>query len=1073
MSIRNLIILSQLNPPAQRSRVLLRERVNARLESGLHYPLTILEAGTGYGKSTAILSLLRGREMPTYWFTISGTDRDPRLFLAKLFSAFNQHGQTTGEEALRILDMPDATQQEALIAFLNALAVDLESESLFIMDDFHRVCDVEEVMGVIDWMIENLPSKLHVIIATRHSLEFPSMNKWRVKGSLLEISKDELTFTGEEIRQLFDTQYHIKLTDSIVDQLLQKTEGWAIGLQMVWQSLQNNPGMTIQQVLEDERESRTALFDYLAEEVLAMQPPERQEFLLATSILSKLDSATCDFLLTVDNSDKVLLELHNAGLFIEELRPGVYRYHQIFREFLLNRLQSDVARAVELHRKIASYFSAHEYWEEAIYHLLSAADYHQINQILENIGQKMIRDGRQESIHYWIHAVPESIRSKYPFMMFLLGEVNRYLGHFEDALEYYHTAERLYRMREQPLGVSMALRGQGQVFLDTIRPNSADQLLQDALKLLNPEEMKEEVADLLVLTAENQINLGLPDSAEALLSQAIKLRPELDMETDLIQARILLRTGRLQQGIELLQKREADHPILPPSRPQRFHRESTLLLSLFYAFIGEIDLADKYARLGIEIGRMLQSTFVQSVGYMRLGHAIQLHAGHPFNEDGLEKALANFKESIDRVNVTRIHVEPLWGMCRALGYTGHIQDAESLALESLEIAKKAGDEWISILIRLSLGAGEVLTENYKAAQEYLTSAEAAAIKVKDPFTLCVARMWLAIRAWKQGYHNTAFGYLEKALLLLKEHGYEFLLTRESLMGLKDPEMIYPLLIAAADNNIEKPFIESVLKKRGIESERYHPGYTIWVQTFGSFKVWRGENPVDPKEWKREKARQLFQLLIAHKDKWLHRDQIITMLWADTPAENSSNYLKVILNALNQVLEPDRPRGESSFFVERRQELYRLNPKARIVVDAELFTREVSEGSIPALENAVRLYQGHYFADSYIQEWLMIEEQYYHQQFLLAAERLIAQLMDEGEYNRALDVTYKILGEDSLWESAYRAQMTIFHKMGRPSMVREVYKQCQDVFRCQMDSPVSEITTNLFNALWSETPAKSD
>jgi tetratricopeptide (TPR) repeat protein len=181
-------------------------------------------------------------------------------------------------------------------------------------------------------------------------------------------------------------------------------------------------------------------------------------------------------------------------------------------------------------------------------------------------------------------------------MMFLLGEVNRYLGHFEDALEYYHTAERLYRRREQPLGISMALRGQGQVFLDTIRPTSADQLLQNALQLLNPDETKEEVADLLVLTAENQLNLGLPDSAEALLEKASKLRPELDMETDLIQARVYLRTGRLQEGIELLRNREANHPMLPPSRPQRFHRESTLLLSLFYAIIGEIPQSDQYAR---------------------------------------------------------------------------------------------------------------------------------------------------------------------------------------------------------------------------------------------------------------------------------------------------------------------------------------------------------------------------------------------------------------------------------------------------------------------------------------------
>ncbi len=81
-----------------------------------------------------------------------------------------------------------------------------------------------------------------------------------------------------------------------------------------------------------------------------------------------------------------------------------------------------------------------------------------------------------------------------------------------------------------------------------------------------------------------------------------------------------------------------------------------------------------------------------------------------------------------------------------------------------------------------------------------------------------------------------------------------------------------------------------------------------------------------------------------------------MLWPDTPLENANNYLKVILNTLNQVLEPDRPRGETAFFVERRQELYRLNPRARVMVDAELFTQQIGDGSLPALESAVNLYR---------------------------------------------------------------------------------------------------------------------
>ena len=61
MSIRNLIILSQLNPPAQRNHV--RERITNLLNSSLAYPLTLLRAGTGYGKSTALISFIKQSDL--------------------------------------------------------------------------------------------------------------------------------------------------------------------------------------------------------------------------------------------------------------------------------------------------------------------------------------------------------------------------------------------------------------------------------------------------------------------------------------------------------------------------------------------------------------------------------------------------------------------------------------------------------------------------------------------------------------------------------------------------------------------------------------------------------------------------------------------------------------------------------------------------------------------------------------------------------------------------------------------------------------------------------------------------
>ncbi|MCD6475934.1 MAG: hypothetical protein J7K85_06670 [Anaerolineaceae bacterium] len=1067
MSIKNLIILSQLNPPAQRNHVLNRERITNLLHTALDYPLTIIKAGTGYGKSTAIISFLNTISLPVYWYSMSGPDRDPTLFLAKLFSAFNQHGEEVGEEALRILDMPDSTQQEAMITFINAISIKITHPSLLILDDFHRVYDVPEITVLINWMIENLPPNLHLIIATRRTPQFSSLNKWRVKGILREIGNEELMFSSEEIFDLFNFQYGIPLQSEEIEQLHQKTEGWAIGLQMVWQSIQNNPRANINQVLDGIVESKTALFDYLAEEVLNRLDAEIQNFLLKTSLLSKLDSTTCDFLLTTNQSDQTLRQLHQMGLFIEELQPNVYRYHQMFREFLQNRLHQNPAITVELHRKIASYFTAHEYWERALSHLLLAGDYHQVNQVLENIGEQMIQEGRYESIRYWINAFPETIRKNYPYITFLLGEVNRYMSHFELALECYHSVERQYRAIGNTWGISMALRGQARVFLDTVRPANADHLLQEALKLLNPQETPEDVADLLSLIAENQLNLGYPDKAEELLHQSNEIKKS-DTENDLIQARIFLRTGRLKEGIELLEKREAQHPTISSiARPQRFHREASLMLSLFYAIQGNIDMAYHFAQQGITIGEQLQSTFVQSVGYMRLGHALQLQNKTPWTTKGFDQAVQYYQESMDKIEVTKIHVEPLWGMCRALGYSGRVNEAETLALESLSIAQKAGDQWISVLTRISLGAGEVLAKNYEKAHHYLTLAESGALKVSDPFALTAAQMWLALNAWQQGFLNSAFVYLEKLLQRIKENHYEFLLKKETFLGLNDREIIIPLLLAAKKNNIESDAINEILKSLQRNNLDYHPGYTLWVRTLDTFNVWCGTHRIRSIEWKREKAKHLFQLLVANHGKWLHRDQIMNMLWPESGTTTATNNLKVVLNTLNQVLEPGRPRGETPFFIERQRELYRLNPTAHIIIDTDIFEVWVLHATEESLSSAIELYQTHYFNDSYVQEWLVVEEQYYHQKFLLAAEKLTQLLFDNGKLQEALDVTYKILAEDNLWESAYQFQMVIFHKMKRFSMVHSVYEQCKHILEKQYNRSVSTKLTEIYENLVTE------
>ncbi|MCJ7694634.1 MAG: hypothetical protein MUO40_04330 [Anaerolineaceae bacterium] len=1069
MSIRNQIILSQLNPPAQRSHVLFRERINAMLSLALTYPLTIIHAGTGYGKTTALLSFIKNAQLPVFWYTVSPTDRDTNLFLTNLFSACNQGEEIIGSEALRIADLAETTHKDALITFVNSLATCVDYKAVLVLDDFHHVRDIPDIMNLIDWMIGHLPSQFHVLISTRRSLEFPSINKWRAKGSCFEIGDSDLAFTVQEISKLFEVEYALRLNSNEIQQLFDKTEGWAIGLQMVWQSLRGNPGKDVKQILEDDRESRKSLFAYLAEEVLGRLEPKLQRFLIDTAILSEMESEVCDFLLLETDSDETLKQLNDLGLFVDELRPGVYRYHHMFREFLLNHLKKDSQHVLELHRKIASYFCAHQFWEHAIHHLLQASDYHKLNQILEEIGEGLIQDGRYESIDYWLQEIPLSVRSTYPFINFLLGEINRFMSRFEPALENYHAAERLYEIARNKWGVSLALKGQAQVYLDTIRPLNADQLLKDALELLDPVEYREEVASLLTLIAENQVNLGDPENAERSLIKGRELLNGIDTEIDYIYARLLLRTGRIDEGIRLLETKELDLDRNSLIRPQRFHREASLLLSLFYAFKGDLILSKKYAQLGIQIGESLQSNFVQSVGFMRLGHSLQMDEDLNWSEEGFNKAINYYEQAIQKVDVVRIHVEPLWGMCRALGFSGKIVESKRIAQEALTIAKTAGDEWISILIRISLGGSEFIAGDYYAAHQALSLAESSALKVKDPFSLCVARIWLALTAWKQGYQNSALVYLKKLLPLVQQHHYEYLLTRVTFLGLPQPSAFIPLLLEARRQNIQTNLVNSLLADMKAIGVEYHPGYDLRVKTLGSFQVWRGNHLISQQEWKREKSRQLLQILVAYKGKLLNRDQITAILWPETDTNTSANNFKVVLNTLNQILEPDRPSGVSPFFIERRHDQYGLNLNAAIMIDTEVFISFIKQGDLFAMEKAEDLYKGHYFANEFMQEWLMAEEQFFHQQYLINVGKFVEQLIARKETSKALEMTIKMIGKDILYEPAYFQQMRIYHQLGNQAMVRNIFKQYQQVYQKFFNSEISSESKQLYLNLLGESP----
>lgn len=1050
MTHQNQIILSQLTPPAQKSTILERPRVIQLLQQCLDYPLTTLVTETGYGKTTSALGLIKSLKLPFFWFTVSRNERDPRLFLTYLCSAFNQQGYKIGLPALRVLENSDVDLQECLIMLENSITSSLDEEALFVVDDFQSLNESDEILRTMNWFIDHLPANLHLVILSRTMPEFPSINNWRVRGKLLEIDKDSLSFSADETDQLYRSTYHLDLPREDLTRLHQRTEGWAIGLQVVWQSIKAMPNMPLESLLEEESEASGSslgnLFAYLADEVLDMQAEDTQDFLIQTSILQFLDSDTCDFLLDRQNSAETLNDLYRSGLFIEQMKPDVFRYHHIFREFLLSRLSKNEELKKGLHRKLASYFSAHHYWEQAISHLISAGDYSRLKQVLDEVAERLLQSGLKQSIRYWLGKLPPEEMSQYPYGNYLLGEVERIEANFDLALEAYRTAQRLYQNLGNDWGVSMALRGQAQVYLDTLRPVNAEQLLAKALNLLDQAEYPLEVSGLLTQIAENQVNQGAMLEAEKNLQKARELSPMYAEMQAFTEARLLLRTGRLDEGLDLLARLDPGTSNQRMARPQRFHREATLLLSLYYSLQGKYESARQYADKGLQVSRQLQAKYVEAVARIRLGHALQLDLSEGLDAQGVLEIRKLYEFAIENVDIVRIHVEPLWGLCRLVGYAGNLEEAKRIGDNALVIAANAGDEWIGLLVRISLGAALAMGNAYEAASSILSVADSLAKKLNDTLASTAAYLWEAYTADKQGYKSSALLFLEQGLEQIQKYQYQFLLNKGTLLGPDDPFTFYPLMLLARENGLQPELLSQILSDLPASIGKYHPGYTLSLNLFGGFEARKGKHLIPAENWKRDKARQMLQALACNLGRGMSKEQLALLFWPDADELTAANNFKVTLSALNQTLEPDRPSKEAAQFVVRIGDHYQLNQQMKIKLDTTQFEKLALSLQLEDNEQALTIYKGKLLEGEPLQEDFMPEVQYYHRLYLDCLGKVIEAAIADREFGKGLELSNRLVRQEPLLEVGYQYQMRIYHALGNASMVRKVYNQAVDVCR---------------------------
>ncbi len=455
---REEVLSTKVAIPRIRAGLLTRSPLLEALNQATVRELTLVCTPPGFGKTTLLAQwaqIARGR---VAWLSLDPDDSDPVRFWRYVVAALDRAGLLTGERVKSLLQAPSGVSSETIVT---VLINDLEThpeETTVVLDDYHTIGS-RSVHAGITFLLDHLPSWLHVVVASRSDPPLP-VASIRAAGKLAELRDADLRFSPEESAAFLREVWELDLSQEAVAALDRRTEGWAVGLQLAALSLQRrpDPGHFVEAFTGTNR----YVIDYLSDEVLKRQPNPVRTFLLESSILERLSASLCNAVTGGSDGQSMLERLERANLFLVPLddERRWYRFHHLFGDLLRAQFQrAQPGRAPELYRKASAWCESHDLTDDAIRYALKAGDMTAAKGLVEAHLGHTLRRGESVTLQRWLSAFPDEAVKSSPALCVALGLMELHLGHLEAVDRLIDHAERGFDQGQAPLDVEVPTDG--------------------------------------------------------------------------------------------------------------------------------------------------------------------------------------------------------------------------------------------------------------------------------------------------------------------------------------------------------------------------------------------------------------------------------------------------------------------------------------------------------------------------------------------------------------------------------------------------------------------------------------
>ena len=398
--------------------------IQAARESGCR--VVGVTAPAGYGKSTLLAQWALAEKRPVGWVTLDRIDDDPAALLTLLASACRRILPGNSDLIAEMGGLGISSLGRAAPRLASALRASA-SPFVLMLDDLHELGSpaCHDVLSVV---ISGIPRGSQFVAASRS--EQPHLPRLRVARDALELRASDLAMDAGGAETIF-AEARISLTHELATVVTERTEGWPAGLYLAAMIARDSTGQALT-VSGDDR----YVADYLYRESLMQLPERTQRFLRRTAVLDQLSGPLCDALLGERGGQGRLRDLEASSLFLIPLdrQREWYRYHALFREFLLGELRRvEPDNVTKLHLRAADWYQANGSPAMALEYLLNTAERNRCVQLMMELILPTYSAGQISTVQRWLSVVGDAAIEEYPPLAVLAGWTAALAGHTTEA----------------------------------------------------------------------------------------------------------------------------------------------------------------------------------------------------------------------------------------------------------------------------------------------------------------------------------------------------------------------------------------------------------------------------------------------------------------------------------------------------------------------------------------------------------------------------------------------------------------------------------------------------------------